>query len=422
MRERLVTACGALLALLVLYAAFFQSTSAPVTRPVTPETGRNGYAAVSRWLESAGYRVISFRERYDRLIEQEFEPAPAFPFSGNVLITTMPHSIPVRSREHEHLKAWIRSGNTLLILAALDDRPEWSPSGADARFLGDLQIMSGLRFVPHRTGSAPYAEPSTVPAGTAVELAPLEGHPLMEGVSALRGYSDSRSAIWVPIEPRPFGDGDRVLLGIATERTTGVHAAWQRVYGNGHIIVVASGTLLTNHVVADSDAGRFLMNLIRHHLEEDGAVIFDDMHQGLSARYDASAFFRDARFHRTLWFLLGAWLVYVLGSSNRFAPPMPASTAPTQRDFIEAVAGFMARRLDERDAARSLLDAWFDEVRRARGLASREPPWATLEAIPTLDAATLERLRQRYEALQSGANVDLVELQNLLRSAREAIG
>src|SRR5690606_41371330 len=64
MRERLVTACGALLALLVLYAAFFQSTSAPVTRPVTPETGRNGYAAVSRWLESAGYRVISFRERY----------------------------------------------------------------------------------------------------------------------------------------------------------------------------------------------------------------------------------------------------------------------------------------------------------------------------------------------------------------------
>jgi len=421
MKERLVTAGGALLALVVLYAAFFQSTSAPVTRPVTPETGRNGYAAVSRWIQSAGYKVVGFRERYDRLIEQEFEPAPEFPFSGNVLITTMPHSIPVRSREHEHLKAWIRSGNTLLILAALDDSPEWSPSSTDTRFLRDLQIMSGLRFVPHRAGGAPYVDASSIPAGAPVEIEPLEGHPLMEGVSALRGYSDSRSAIWVPAEPFSFGD-DRVLLGIASERTTGVHAAWQRVYGNGHIIVVASGTLLTNRVVADSDAGRFLMNVIRHHVGDDGAVIFDDMHQGLSAVYDAGAFFRDPRFHRTLWFLLGAWLVYVLGSSNRFAPPVPAPAAPTQRDFIEAVAGFMARRLDERDAAKALLDAWFDEVRRARGLGGREPPWAALEAVPTLDAATRERLRERCEALEAGGKVDLVELQNLLRTAREAIG
>lgn len=416
MKDRLVTAGGALLALAVLYAAFFQSTSAPITRPVTPETGRNGYAAVSRWIESAGFPVVSFRERYDRLIEPDPERTPELPRRGNVLITTMPHSIPVRAREHEHLKAWIRSGNTLLILAALDDTPEWSQPSADARFLEDLQIMSGLRFAPH---AAPAPRAAEIPAETAVELEPLEGHPLMEGVSTLRGFSDSRSLVWAPTEPFTLPGA---LLGIAAERTTGATAAWQRVYGNGHIIVVAIGTPLTNHVVADADAGRFVMNVVRHHVEDGGAVVFDDMHQGLSAIYDAGAFFRDPRLHRTLWFLLGAWLVYVLGSSNRFARPEAPPAAPKQRDFIEAVAGFMARRLDARDAAKLLLDEWFDDVRRARGLAGREPPWAALESTPTLDAATRDRLRQHHEALASGKEVDLIELHNLLRKAKEAMG
>ena len=170
MKDRLVTAGGALLALVVLYAAFFQSTSSPITRPVTPETGRNGYAAVSRWIESAGFRVVSFRERYDRLIEPARGRTPELPRRGNVLITTMPHSTPVRSREHEHLKAWIRSGNTLLILAALDDTPEWAPPRADRRFLDDLQIMSGLRFVPHVSGAAPA--PAEVPAETPADETP----------------------------------------------------------------------------------------------------------------------------------------------------------------------------------------------------------------------------------------------------------
>src|SRR5690606_31559548 len=298
---------------------------------------------------------------------------------------------------HEHLKAWIRSGNTLLILAALDDTPEWAPPRADRRFLDDLQIMSGLRFVPHVSGAAPA--PAEVPAETAVELEPLVGHPLMEGVSALRGFSDSRSAIWAPAAP--FASTG-ALLGSAAERTTGAKAAWQRVYGNGHIIVVAIGTALTNHVVAEGDAARFVINVVRHHVERNGAVVFDDMHQGLSAIYDAGAFFRDPRLHRTLWFLIGAWLVYVLGSSNRFAPPTAVPAAPRERDFVEAVAGLMARRLDPRDAAKLLLEAWLDEVRSVRGLAAHESPWAALDATPTLDAATRERLRQHHGALAAG--------------------
>ncbi|HEX6994514.1 MAG TPA: DUF4350 domain-containing protein [Gammaproteobacteria bacterium] len=421
MKDRLITAAGALVALLILYTMFVQRGEAPVTRPLSIETGRNGYAAISRWLEASGVRVVSLRERYDRLIALEPDEALDLPRRGNLLITTMPHRLPVRSREHGSLHAWIRSGNTLLILAALDDTPEWASVNASLEFLEDLQTISGVTFAQHQV-ERPRAltlQRRPIAPRSAVELDPVAGHPLMEGVERLRAYSDGESALWDSHVP---GSEPLLLLRLARERSSGLDAAWERRLGNGHIILVASGSMLTNHVVAESDAGRFLANVVRHHVRGDGAVIFDDMHQGLSVIYDAAAFFGDPRLHRTLWFLIGAWLVYVLGSSNRFAPPAARPSGPRQRDFLEAVGGFMARRLDARDAGKMLFDAWFEELKRARGLRGDAPPWEALEATPTLDAGTYERLRRYHDALSGGKAVDLVRLHNMLRKAREAIG
>ena len=45
--------------------------------------------------------------------------------SGNILLTTMPHSFGLRQNEIAALRGWIRRGNTLLVAAALNDSPEW---------------------------------------------------------------------------------------------------------------------------------------------------------------------------------------------------------------------------------------------------------------------------------------------------------
>ncbi len=421
MKDRFITAAGAVIALMVLYTVFFQRIEPPVTRPVSTESGRNGYAAVTRWLESAGYRIISLRERYDSLIELAPANPLELPRSGNLLITTMPHLLPVRSREHDSLKAWIRSGNSLLILAALHDSPEWTPPNTSREFLQDLQIMTGVVFQPSDRPQGSIARRrAPIEAGSTIELDPVQGHPLTEGVSSLRGYSDSESTLWRPILPEAQS---MLLLTLASERSSGLDAVWERRLGNGHIIVVSSGTLLTNHVVADSDAGRFLANIMHHHVRGNGAVIFDDMHQGLSLIYDADAFYGDPRLHRSLWFLIVAWLVYVLGSSNRLGPaPTARPAGPRQRDFLEAVGGFMARRLDARDAGMTLMEAWFADVKQARGLRDDGPPWNALRSTPTLDRETFERLRRYHDALAAGKAVNLVRLHNTLRKAREAIG
>jgi hypothetical protein len=235
----------------------------------------------------------------------------------------------------------------------------------------------------------------------------------------LRAYSDEPSQLWraTPLDPT------RLYLRLADERSSGLDGIWQTPHELGQIILVGSGSLLTNHIVADTDAARFLGNIVRYNLSGNGAMIFDDMHQGLSVLYDAEAFYGDSRLHYTLWFLIAGWFVYLLGSSNRFAPPPPSRDGPRQAAFLNAVGGFIARRTGRCEAGVALLDEWFDEIRRARELPDGEgPPWAALEATPTLGRRLYDDLRRDHARLKSGRAVDLVRLHNALRQARKAIG
>ena len=427
MRDRLVTLLGASLALAIVYALFFQRPGEPpVTKPLSTEAGRNGYLALWNWLERANVRVVSLRNRYSTLREDK-----SLTESGNVLIVTMPFRTPLRQSEVVPLQAWLLSGNTVVFLAALDDSPEWLPLADQADFRTDLAALTGLRFTTPRedaaraapTGGASRTVPSArfarppIAARTAVAIEPAVEHPLLAGVGTLRAYSDDASEIW---SLRP--DASQLVLRLATEASSGNDALWERPYASGELIVAASGSLLANRNIGEGGARELVRNVLRYRLGDGGAVIFDDMHQGLSSLYDASALLRDARLHYTIWFVLAAWLVYVLGASNRLAPPRAPRSVPRQGDFVAAAGGFMARRLDRSAAGRLLLDEWLDEVRRARGLPRGASLWPELEATPTLARGVYEELHGYDRTLARGGAVDLVRLHNTLLKAKEGIG
>lgn len=411
MKDRLVSAIGALLAVVVVYALFFKPPNEPaVTRPLSTEPGPHGYLGLWTWLERSGIAVRSFRRRLTDLESADRAR------SGNILITTMPYRISLRTGEFVTLQRWVREGNTLLILAALDDTPEWSATSAGTTFLRDLNGLTGLSFGVHREVAARGRLP--VPANTRLALEPIGEHPLMAGVATLEAHSDGESELWEPSDA-----GQQLVLALAQESAVGLDALWELPRGAGQIILAASGTLLENANIGTGDARKFVANLVRYHLGPEGAVIFDDMHQGLSELYDPAAFFADPRLHETLLIMLAAWLVYVLGAGGRLAPPLEPRTPPRQADFLTAAGGFLARRLDRREAALEMFDEWFAELRRARGMpATAGPPWHEIAATPALPAKTREMLRASYERVQSGGAVDLVKLHNQLREAREAIG
>jgi hypothetical protein len=426
MRDRLITLLGALLALAIVYALFFQRPGErPVTKPLSTEAGRNGYLALWNWLEREHVRVVSLRNRYATLRDDE-----SLRKGGNVLIVTMPFRTPLRQSEIAPLQGWLLDGNTVLLLAALDDSPEWLQLADQTGFRADLSALTGLRFTSPREEAAaaspggrrapsPVAQMARPPiaARTPLELKPAVDHPLLAGVGALHAYSDDPSELW---SLRP--DASRLVLRLATESSSGNDALWERPYGSGKIIVAASGSLLANRNIGEGGARELVRNILRYRLGAGGAVIFDDMHQGLSSLYDAAALLRDARLRYTVWFVLAAWLVYVLGTSNRLAPPRAPRSVPKQGDFVAAAGGFMARRLDRSAAGRLLLDEWLDEVRRARGLRRGAPLWPELEATPTLARGVYEELHAYDRTLASGGAVDLVQLHNTLLKAREGIG
>ena len=104
-----------------------------------------------------------------------------------------------------------------------------------------------------------------------------------------------------------------MVLELASNRDSGAPALWLLPYGDGQIVVSAYGSIFTNKVLGESDNARLLANIVRSSLGEKGRVIIDDAHQGLVSFYDPDKFFGDSRLHRTLLWLLGLWLLFVLG-------------------------------------------------------------------------------------------------------------
>ncbi len=104
MKDRLITAVGALAALLTVYGLLVGGRpESPVTRPLSTEAGRNGYLALANWLQDHDVPVRSWRERFDELVGDGSTLSPA----GNIMLTTMTHRVGIRLDEHAALNGWI---------------------------------------------------------------------------------------------------------------------------------------------------------------------------------------------------------------------------------------------------------------------------------------------------------------------------
>jgi hypothetical protein len=246
-------------------------------------------------------------------------------------------------------------------------------------------------------------------------MRPAGTHPLLEGVNKVSASSEYPTAKW---DGWAKGTG---ALELAHDPESGAPVLWLLSEGNGQIIVSAYGSILGNKLLGEDDNARLLANIVRWSLRGDGKVIIDDAHQGLVAFYDPDAFFGDSRLHSTLWWLLGLWLLFVLGS-QRLRPSQSSWNPVDITGFVRATGGFMARVMRPATVGQQMISNFFNDARKRIGLpADGTPMWDWLSAQTVVSEQDVERLQALHAKVQRGRRVDLSQLHNLLIRLRVAL-
>jgi Domain of unknown function (DUF4350) len=415
----LVTFALALGAFLMFYILFFPKPASPETAPARPtsaQTRPDGYQVAWLWLKSAGVPVAAWRESY-RGLERAFSA----PGGGNLLLTLLPHELEAKPAEILSLEQWVRKGNTLLVMAALDDTPAWAvPDGS--RLIDEVNRLSGLKVqlsdantkqdvrARLRSGLRNLLRDRT----SIIEARGM--HPLLRDVHSLRATSEYPAARW-----RAAAADGAAVLEIANIQGSDDAAIWLRREGKGQVITIGFAGLFSNRDLSAADNGRLLSNILAWSLQPGGAVIFDDAHQGVVDYYDARAFFADPRLHRSIAWLVFLWLVFVLGI-QRLRVHAPSWRPVDITAFIGVSGDFLASTTTPAAAAARMLANFFNAIRRRLNL--REdgvPVWDWLAQQPAVDAREVRALRKWHARAQSQKRVDLLKLQSLIRQVQEKI-
>jgi hypothetical protein len=430
MKERLTTLALALFALALFYVLFLPkptSGAGAAPLPLSTEIGPDGYQAAWRWLEAGRIPVMALRDNYGRLDQAGTSLQP----TGNLLLTTMPHKVGVRALEAGELDAWVSRGNTLVVMAALDDTPLWA--FGNSRLVDAVGRLTRLKFDAideQQAEKAPGSSSAGERARNAAEKAPHRplatlvtdlldvrrsvieprgAHPLMDGVGAVRVASELPASRWRATPMDRSG-----VMQIGEIAGSGDAAIWLRRQGRGQVITFAVASIFSNRQIGEGDNARLLSNLIAWSLRDQGSVIFDDAHQGVVNYYDAKAFFSDPRLHRTLGWIVFLWFVFVLGVQplrTRIRDWNPVDVT----GFIAMSGEFFASTLGPAAAGARLFENFFNSIRRRLGLGQDgDPVWEWLSAQARVPPGELTELRRLHRRVRDGRRVDLVRLQYLL--------
>lgn len=435
MKDRLLTLAFAVSALAAFYMFFFPkpaAVDAQVSIPLSTDSGPHGYLAVWRWLKVSSVPVAALSYRYDRLDAAGL----AANSTGNVLMTTMPYRLPTNVQEAAPLIAWIERGNTLVVMAALDDTPDWAVTGGQS-MTDTLSRVMRFKFEPLRASSAAPSAAQTpksrsaptpslrerlrrlverTPVAKSMTIAPAGMHPLMNGVGSIEAFSEFPADRWAATPTDASAP-----LKIGALDPDGEAAVWLKRQGHGQIIVIAVASAFSNRAIGEAGNARFLANIVAWCRSIHGAVIFDDAHQGAVGYYDPKAFFADPRLHRTLGWVLLLWFVFVLGAQT-FRMQEARWRPLDVTAFVGATGDFFAGALSPSVTAERLLANFFNSLRHRLALSEDGTPvWDWLAAQAGVSADELAELRLQHAKAEAGQSVDLVRLQSLLSRMQGAL-
>ncbi|MDH5648160.1 MAG: DUF4350 domain-containing protein [Gammaproteobacteria bacterium] len=438
MKDRLIALGGALFALYVVILILVPGS--PVddsgqSVPTSIDDGNYGLLGLYKWLENAGIPVYRLRRRYSYLGENE-----QIPPNGNMMIMVLPQSTPAQENELDQLEEWVRAGNNLLVLVEKSDASvmrlrRYSDSNKVLRRFGFSldALLQEEEEDQSEEGKPAEGSPADrnnqdrrrevslreVDKVITVQLLPGASFPLLKGVKTVSVDSSLYFDAQWQLEPEAIY---RSSLSLLKEQESGETALWEIRHADSRVWISRYAHMFGNAQLGRSGNARLAANMVMSSLTGKGVVIFDDMHQGYSELYDPKAFFGDSRLHNTIWFILAFWLFYVVGYSNRLAPPIREIERHRAIDYIHAVANLFARRLGSDATAKLLFSHFFDAIRMQYSLPTNgKPVWDILETRARVEKKDVGRLKICYEQLGSKNKQDLTKLTNLMQKIRSKL-
>jgi hypothetical protein len=411
----LALAVGALGFVYVLLSSGPQAATEDVALPLSTESRPAGYLAVWQWLAAQHVPAARLRYRYDRL------PALLAKPTGNLLVMTLPQHLLAREGELAQLKRWVEAGNTLLILAAMDDTPSWVLGNEDLRFADKIESLTGLRFRSNLAAFILSRPDLKLLTRDRLDIRPRGEQALVAGVRHLTAISE------LPLRSvKLAGEGEAMPLELADRADSRSTTLWLLQLGTGQVVLSTVASPFSNAAVELDDNARLLANIIAWSCGPGGMVVFDDAHQGATAYYDGKAFFADPRLHRTLGWILLLWLAFVLGAlplraARRVWEPLDETA------YIEASARYFAAVVPPAEAAQRLIERFLQRLRRsaapplgAEGVAANErlSLWERFDALPRVSDLQRRTLHSLYEKACAGEHINLTRLQALLSQLR----
>ena len=362
-------------------------------------------------------RTFSLRKPVHRLQQNDL------PYSGNVMLISLPYAKPALESEWSAINRWIEQGNTAVVfVAGLYARPQWTASGdvfapikkltADEFSLSSneftLEEGDGTERSEDQDGGFELADLQSqldMFKPKRLKLSPAIRHPLFENIEAL-------DAFYLPLlmQSQEVDDGqaEKVYYSIESESArlgmrlltiedsaspdeadevlsdmAGHYVMWLLPVGDGWIYLSVFPDLLANNVLKQTRNAQWFTQLLQLHLSPSGFVVFNDYPFGLSELYDADAFFADKRLHYTFAFIALFWLIYALLFSPRLAPAHTVKNLTGNKDFVEAVAGFLSRRVKNRAVAKALSMALIEELQAKTQLKGKQL-WDWLQDHPDI--------------------------------------
>ena len=141
---------------------------------------------MQQWLAAEKFGWCRCRRAWQAFERDDLPP------TGNVILVTLPVTTGFSTEEYRTLDRWVRAGNTLLVVAALADQPDWA-HGFGERASSDLNLLTGLQF--QRSARPPSSDRAFIEPQRA-HLVPNRPHAYFSGVQEAVALSDFPREDW----------------------------------------------------------------------------------------------------------------------------------------------------------------------------------------------------------------------------------